>query len=163
MTRFEDRIVELIPTLRRYAASLARNRADAEDLLQDSVETALAQGRTWRGDNLRGWISTIMTNLYRNQWRRGATRMEVMRSQAIIDQPAGPDGFERQQLAAALNRLDPDQRAVLMLVVVEGYSYAEVAEMLSVPLGTVMSRLSRARRRLAEDLAGGNVIEMRRP
>lgn len=163
MKRFEDDLVELIPSLRRYASSLTRSRADAEDLLQDAVETALARSRSWRGGNLRGWAAAIMTNLYRNQWRRRKTFEDVARSQAIVGEPATPDGFERQRLIAALDRLDADQRTVLMLVVVEGFSYAEVAAMLEIPSGTVMSRLSRARRRLAGELAGDNVIELRRP
>lgn len=163
MSQFEDRIVDLIPGLRRYAVSLARNRDDAEDLLQDSIETALSQSRGWRGDNLKGWLATIMTNLYRNQWRRRVNLSTVVETRRIVDQPAGPDAFERSRLVAALNRLDADQRAVLMLVVVEGYAYAEVASMLSIPIGTVMSRLSRARRHLAEHWDNSNVVELRRP
>ncbi|MGB6119036.1 MAG: RNA polymerase sigma factor [Mesorhizobium sp.] len=163
MSRFEDRIVELIPVLRRYASSLARNRPDAEDLLQEAIATALAHERAWRGDNLRGWLSAIMTNIYRNQWRRGISQANAARTQTIVEQQAPADGFARQRIVAALDRLDADQRAVLMLVVVEGYTYAEVAETLGLPAGTVMSRLSRARHRLAAELDGSNVIELRRP
>jgi RNA polymerase sigma-70 factor (ECF subfamily) len=166
MTRPEDRILELMPALRRYAVSLSRNRQDAEDLVQDSLEAAFANLRSWRGANLRGWLLTIMTNLHRGRYRTVAGRAEhrPLDDAAEIAAPAGQDDpLERDRLLAAINLLSPEQRSVLMLVVIEGYAYAEVAGMLDVPLGTVMSRLSRARRSIAEILSGHNIVGLRRP
>jgi RNA polymerase sigma-70 factor (ECF subfamily) len=166
MTRPEDSILELMPALRRYAVSLSRNRQDAEDLVQDSLEAAFANLRSWRGANLRGWLLTIMTNLHRGRYRTVAGRNEhrPLDDAAEIAAPAGQDDpLERDRLLAAINLLSPEQRSVLMLVVIEGYAYAEVAGMLDVPLGTVMSRLSRARRSIAEILSGHNIVGLRRP
>jgi RNA polymerase sigma-70 factor (ECF subfamily) len=165
MTRFERDLLAVLPRLRRYARSLTRNGDDAEDLVQDCVEKAFARRATWRGDNLQGWLMTILTNLNRNR-ARGLGRMPAFVEIDETNEPASDaperDPLQSDRLAAALNRLDPDQRAVLMLVVVEGYRYAEVAAMLAIPTGTVMSRLSRARRNLASALEAGNVVELRR-
>ncbi len=165
MSRFERDVLAVLPRLRRYARSLTRNGDDAEDLVQDCVEKAFARRATWRGDNLQGWLMTILTNLNRNR-ARGLGRMPAFVSIEDAGEPEAAipenDPLERDRLVAALNRIDPDQRAVLMLVVVEGYAYAEVAAMLGIPIGTVMSRLSRARRNLASALAAGNVVELRR-
>ncbi len=152
MTPLEQDLVDLIPQLRRYARSLSSNGADAEDLLQDCLEAAVSAQRNWHGQNLKGWVMTIMTNLSRAQWRRA----RVDRANVIVEETQPPaaltdraDPIAQYQLARAINALSPDHRAVLMLVVVEGYSYAEVAQMLAIPLGTVMSRLSRARQILS--------------
>lgn len=165
MSRFEHQVLELLPRLRRYARSLARDSADAEDLVQDCVEKAFSRRKTWRGDNLQGWLMTILTNLNRNRVRKSAASPALVdydnAGDLPDDRPEG-DPLERDRLAAALNRLHPDQRAVLMLVVVEGYAYAEVAALLDIPVGTVMSRLSRARRTLATLLEGRNIVEFRR-
>jgi RNA polymerase sigma-70 factor (ECF subfamily) len=161
---FEGRLMALMPDLRRYSRSLARSDTDGEDLLQDSIERALTSRATWSGINLRGWVLTIMTNLYRNGTRR-SRRFPAVDIVEAEDMPAaqpGSDPLERARLARAVDALSPDHRAVLMLVVIEGYSYAEVATMAQLPLGTVMSRLARARDQLAKHLAADNVIPLRR-
>jgi RNA polymerase sigma-70 factor (ECF subfamily) len=154
----------LMPDLRRYARSLARSDADGEDLLHDSLERALRSRGQWSGINLRGWVLTIMTNLYRNGTRRGRRFPAAEISEAEDLPSVQPDGdpLERERLARALDALSPDHRAVLMLVVIEGYSYAEVAAIVEVPLGTVMSRLARAREQLGKHLAADNIIPLRR-
>lgn len=165
MRRFEAGVLAAMPRLKRYARSLARDPADADDLVQDCLEKAFARRSTWRGDNLQGWLMTILTNLNRNRLRRaGATPTMVDYDAAGAINAGQPesDPLARDRIASALDRIHPDQRAVLMLVVVEGYAYAEVAAMLEIPAGTVMSRLSRARRALAESLEGGNIVEFRR-
>ena len=165
MSGFEREMLAVLPRLKRYARALTRDASDADDLVQDCVEKAFARQGTWRGDNLQGWMMTILTNLNRNRLRsRGRQPAFVAYDEAeeLAGGQAESDPLERDRLTAALERLDPDQRAVLMLVVVEGYRYAEVAEMLRLPLGTVMSRLSRARRNLAAALEAGNVVELRR-
>lgn len=166
MTRTEDGILALMPALRRYALALSRNRQDAEDLVQDSLEAAFANLGAWRGANLRGWLLTIMTNMHRGRYRTlaGRTRHAAIEAASDVAAPAGPDDpLERDRLVAAIDLLSPEQRSVLMLVVVEGYAYAEVAAMLGIPLGTVMSRLSRARRAIADNLGGHNIVGLRRP
>lgn len=166
VTRVEDGILALLPALRRYALSLSRNRQDAEDLVQDSLEAAFANLGAWRGANLRGWLLTIMTNMHRGRYRTlaGSVRHEAIDAAETVAAPDGAvDPLERDHLLAAINLLPPEQRSVLMLVVIEGYAYAEVAGMLDIPIGTVMSRLSRARRAIAENLSGHNIVGLRRP
>lgn len=162
---FEREVLSLLPSLRRYSRSLTRSDPDGDDLLQDCVEKALMRRGQWRGVNLRAWMFTVMTNLYRNN-RRYAVRhplQELDEADGVAAPENTGDPLERDRLAAALNSLPPDSRAVLMLVVIEGYSYQDVASMLEIPIGTVMSRLSRARQRLSERLTADNVIELRRP
>ncbi len=163
--RFESDILALLPALRRYSRSLTRSDAEGEDLFQDCVEAALARRANWRGINLKAWIYAIMTNLHRNSGRHARRHSAVdLEEAADLPAPATPDDpLERRRLHAALNGLPDEQRAVLMLVVVEGYAYHEVAEILELPIGTVMSRLSRARQRLRDALAEKNIIAMRRP
>ncbi len=162
---FEGQILALLPSLRRYSRSLTRSDNEGEDLLQDCVEKVLARRSQWRGLNLRGWALTIMTNLYRNARRNGPRNMTVELDAAeSLPSPAVPsDPLERARLEDALNGLSEENRAVLMLVVVEGYTYSEVATALDIPIGTVMSRLSRARQRVAERMKADNVITLRRP
>jgi RNA polymerase sigma-70 factor, ECF subfamily len=162
---FEGQILALLPSLRRYSRSLTRSDSDGEDLLQDCVEKVLARRAQWRGLNLRGWVLTIMTNLYRNQRRTivRANMVDIDGAVALAAPETSADPLERSRLEDALNGLSEDHRAVLMLVVIEGYTYQEVADMLDIPSGTVMSRLSRARRQLAERMKSDNVITLRRP
>ncbi len=152
---FEAEMLALMPMLRRYSRSLSRSDADGEDLLQDCVEKALTNKRQWRGTGLKSWAYTIMTNLYRNRHR--AEKRHPSESldghESIAGAETLSDTLENDRLHGALALLSPDMRAVLMLVTVEGYSYQEAAETLSIPLGTVMSRLSYARKLLKEELA----------
>lgn len=161
----EAELLAALPRLRRYARSLTRGSGEAEDLLQDSLARALARQDSWRGQNLPAWLAAVMTSVFRNRGRRdrGAGRRGDL---AEADELAAPlaelDPLQRRRLAAALDQLAPEARAVLMLVVVEGYSYAEVAAALDIPPGTVMSRLSRARKTVAEILGGENVVPFSR-
>lgn len=161
---FETRIMALLPDLRRYARSLSGSDADGEDLLQDGVERLLTARASWSGSNFRGWAMTILTNLYRNSTRRERKFPSVELDEAAhvpaMSQPDDP--LERARLQRALDRLSPDFRATLMLVVVEGHSYAEVAEITHAPIGTVMSRLSRARAEIARYLEEDNIVPLRR-
>ncbi|MFM2279775.1 MAG: hypothetical protein RLZZ444_2006 [Pseudomonadota bacterium] len=161
---FAERLLAHLPGLRRYSRSLTRSDADGEDLLQDCIEKALVHRDSWDGGNFRAWVATIMTNLYRNGLRRGRRFPVVDLDEA--ETIAGPepvsDPLEQRRLAEILDSLQPDQRAVLMLVVVEGYSYAETAAILGTPIGTVMSRLSRARTEMSTRLKNRNIIPLRR-
>jgi len=162
---FEGQILALLPSLRRYSRSLTRSDTDGEDLLQDCVEKVLARRGQWRGLNLRGWVLTIMTNLYRNSRRQTgrAPFVELDSAEEIVSVDPVPDPLEHSRLEDALNSLSEENRSVLMLVVIEGYTYQEVATALDIPIGTVMSRLSRARQRIGERMKADNVITLRRP
>jgi RNA polymerase sigma-70 factor (ECF subfamily) len=148
-----------IPSLRRYARALLRDGDRADDLVQDCLERALSRRHLWRGGtSLRPWLFRIMHNLYANQVR--AQRSRPMH-QPIDGLGAEPRVGEAQtmhvalsEMAQALGQLPEEQRRVVLLVALEGLSYQEVAAVMDVPVGTVMSRLSRGRDRLRR-LAGG--------
>ncbi len=146
-----------LPRLRRYARALVGERAAADDLVQDTLERAWSRVAQWRpGSDLRTWLFAIMHNLRIDQLRRPAVSMTSFEDE-MLELPTRAtqtDGIELEELAAALTRLPEEQRAVLLLVALEDMSYAEVATSLSLPLGTVMSRLSRGRERLRQILAG---------
>lgn len=159
MPRPDDRereVVALIPHLRRYALALLGNRAAADDLVQDCLERAwsrLAQRR--ETGSLRGWLFTIMHNLFVNDLARRRARPAEVELEAEPPVDGGQENrVEISDLARAILRLPPPQRSVLVLVAIEEMSYEEVARLLDVPVGTVMSRLHRARERLAEMGAG---------
>ena len=162
---FENQILSLVPSLRRYSRSLAKSDSDGEDLLQDCVEKVLVRRGQWRGVNLRAWAFTIMTNLYRDRHRRFAQHplVEFDDTLGLTAEDVSGDPLEKTRLQNALNALSPDHRSVLMLVVIEGYGYQDVADLLAIPIGTVMSRLSRARRQMAAHLAENNIVALRRP
>ncbi len=152
----EHAILAEIPRLRRYARALTGNAAEADDLVQDTLERALGKWTLWRPGNLRAWLLTMMHNVFVNQLR--ARPVLVMADEdelaAIPVRPRQHDELELRDLDRALARLPPEQREVLLLVGLEELSYEETARVLGVPAGTVMSRLSRAREKLRAILAG---------
>lgn len=148
-------IVDQLPGLRRYARALTGDTWAADDLVQDTLERACSKWHLWMdGSDLRAWLFTVMHNLFANQLRR-ANRPAVGATQDIDDlahelpAPDAPLGHALD-LQRCLLRLPADQRAVLLLVSLEGMSYQEIAQVTGAPIGTVMSRLSRARSRLQE-------------
>ena len=155
MGGFRQDIEAAVPALRRYARALTRNVELADDLVQDTLVRALRSEHLFHGGDLRSWLYTILTNLNRNRLRSLARRPTV---QTISDNDAsdmaGPEAGERD-IERALASLAEDQRAALLLVVLEGLTYREVAEVQGVPIGTVMSRLHRGRRILKKNLADG--------
>ncbi len=160
-------IEEHIPRLRRYARALVRDPGAADDLVQDCLERALSRWHLWRrqGD-LRAWLFTIMHNIHANQSRRRARRPDGQSVEDLAHEPAG-SGDQGERLAvldlqSALQALPEEQRAVVLLVAIEGLSYAEVARVAGVPIGTVMSRLSRGRERLRQLTDGGGKPNIRR-
>lgn len=158
-------MIDLMPSLRRYARTLTRSDQEGEDLLQDSLERALAKRGQWSGMNLKAWAFSIMTNLYRNETVRAARRraepIDAAEATAIAPDPTA-DPLAQRRLAAAIDSLAPDFRSVLMLVVIESMSYRDVANLLQIPEGTVMSRLARARAQIARYLDADNIIPLRR-
>jgi len=151
-----ESIVELIPRLRRYARALAGERTAADDLVQDTLERAWSKLHLYRrGTDLRAWLFTVMHNVYVNQRRAARSSTPLDEEMPELAQPAREtDTLVLRDLDAAIRRLPPDQREVLLLVALEDMSYAEAAEALGIPIGTVMSRLARAREKLRAMLSG---------
>lgn len=143
-------VIEQLPGLRRYARVLTGDAWAADDLVQDTLERACSKWLLWRsGSDLRAWLFTLMHNLYLNQ-RRGAPPLAAVDIDEVRDRLPGAPGpsDDALDLERCLQRLPAEQRAVLLLVGLEDMSYEETARILAIPVGTVMSRLSRARSRL---------------
>jgi len=142
---FRQSVEATIPALRRYARALTRDSDTADDLVQDTLVRALRSEHLFHGGDVRSWLYTILTNLNRNRLRSLARR-PLLSPIEDNDAPdmAGPEAGGRD-IERALATLVEDQRTALLLVVLEGLSYREVAEVQGVPIGTVMSRLARAR------------------
>src|SRR3954447_16400356 len=142
------RIEACIPALRRYAAALLRNREDADDLVHDCLVRALDQLHTRRDDaDVRAWLFAIMHNLFISQLRRAKARpvsdpLDESHEAAMSIRPEQESTLQWRDLLRGLNRLPADQRSVILLVSVEDLSYAEAANVLGIPIGTVMSRLA---------------------
>jgi len=143
-----DLIVPYIPNLRRYARALVGDRDGADDLVQDTLERAVRKFHLWRPGDLRAWLFSIMHNVFVNQLkaRRIPSDVEVDETIAAPMSSVGP--LDLQDLQRALSTLAPEQREVVLLVALEDMSYADVSRALGIPMGTVMSRLSRGRDRL---------------
>jgi RNA polymerase sigma-70 factor (ECF subfamily) len=142
-----------IPALRRYARALTREPDMADDLVQDALVRALRSEHLFHGGDIRKWLYTILTNLNRNRLRSLARRPATL---PLDEHDSGIGGTDMQarDIERALASVTEDQRATLMLIVLEGLSYREVAEVLGVPIGTVMSRLARARAQIKAYLDG---------
>jgi RNA polymerase sigma-70 factor, ECF subfamily len=156
-------IIEQIPRLRRYARALTGNAHAAEDLVQDCLERAWNKFHLWQtGTNMRAWMFTIMHNIHVNQVRKAVSRPTVVTLNDWTDdrgvKPVQEKRVEVRNVGAALERLPEEQRAVVLLVGLEELSYQEVAKILSIPMGTVMSRLSRGREKLRGLLEENGVV-----
>lgn len=149
---------DCLPALNRFAMTLTRNEDRAGDLVQDTVERALRKVHLFDGSNLRSWLFTICRRVFLNQIRSEKTRGRAV---AVEDAPQSAVSVAQNQeismhfrdVVDAFQQLPLNDRVVLTLVVVEGRKYEEAAELLDIPIGTVRSRLSRARTRL-EGLMG---------
>jgi len=144
-----DGIVAHIPPLRRYARALTGDHAAAEDLVQDTLERAWKRFRLWRrGTNLRAWLFAIMHNVFLNQVKASQSRQDQATDSAEVNLPVTPPQDQRldlRDLNRALRKLSAEKREVILLIGLEQLSYDEAAKVLGVPVGTVMSRLSRGR------------------
>ncbi|MDF1598218.1 RNA polymerase sigma factor [Mesorhizobium sp. YIM 152430] len=152
-----DQLIAFLPNMRRFALSLSRAPDIADDLVQQACERALANAASFEpGTRFDAWIFRIIRNLWIDRTRRQKTAgpsEDVYERQDLV----GEDGQQvvdaRQALTSvkeALDAMPEEQRAIVMLVCVDDLSYRDAAEVLGVPIGTVMSRLARARKRLAE-------------
>ena len=154
MSAFSQRVQAAIPALRRYARALTRDVEVADDLVQDTLVRALRSEHLFQGEEVRSWLYTIMTNLNRNRRRALARRPILMPldDEDVAGAPASQAGL--RDIERALASLGEDQRAALLLVTLEGLSYRETAEVQGVAIGTVMSRLARARAQIKNYLDG---------
>jgi RNA polymerase sigma-70 factor (ECF subfamily) len=156
MNDVDDQLRELLPRLRRFAVSLTRDYSSADDLVQASLEKALSAwtGRRQEGD-LRAWLFSILYRQFVDNHRRSRRYSRMLE---LFTGASGEDQYEpsvertvvARTTLQAFERLNAEQRALLLWVSVEGLSYKEVAGILEVPVGTVMSRLSRARQALRQ-------------
>ena len=154
MNAFQQSIEAAIPALRRYARALTRDAETADDLVQDTLVRALRSEHLFHGGAVRSWLYTILTNLNRNRLRSMARRPIVTQLQDDdAADAAGPEAGGRD-IERALALLVEEQRTALLLVVLEGLTYREIAEVQGVPIGTVMSRLARARMQIKAYLDG---------
>lgn len=148
-----------IASLRRYARALMRDDAGADDLVQEALLRAIERAATFRaGGSLRAWLTGILHNEFINSVRRQASEARRDRSLAELQGEAVSDGDQEHavqlaRLATRFHSLPEQQRAVMHLIAVEGLSYRETADAIGVPIGTVMSRLSRARAALRQEQA----------
>lgn len=160
-------IVDQIPHLRRYGRALLGDKTLADDLVQECLTRAMDRLHLWRpGSNMRVWLMAIMHNLHINEAKRRSARPdqislagahENLRSQA----PGQDAPLLLRDMNEALNKLPDDQRHVILLVGLEGLEYAEAADVLDIPIGTVMSRLGRGRKNLRELLDAGDAPRLR--
>ena len=166
MADAEALLEPLIPALRRYAYALVRDHDAADDLVQDTLERALSRWTLRRRDgDLRAWLFTIQRNLHVSALRQGQRRgAHVELDEATTPSSAAQQesGLEVQDILATLDQLPEEQKSLLLLVGVEDFSYDDAAKIMGVPLGTVMSRLSRGRQRLRALLETGRTTLLRR-
>ncbi|TAL84850.1 MAG: RNA polymerase sigma factor [Candidimonas sp.] len=144
-------MVACLPRLRRYARALIGERSAADDLVQDTCERAWTRLASWRRDSdMRAWLFGIMHNLHVDQRRKPGLITTPMNDASldVSTRATQTDFLEIQDIEAALAQLRVEHREVLLLVALEDMCYEEVANILGIPLGTVMSRLSRAREKM---------------
>src|SRR3954466_11274173 len=158
-----ERLVELIPRLRRYARALVGDRSAADDLVQDTLERAWAKLHLYRrGTDLRAWLFTVMHNVHVNRVRAARPTDPLEEEMPELAQRASQgDALLVRDLDRAISRLPAEQRAVLLLVTLEEMSYETVARTLEIPIGTVMSRLSRAREKLRTMMLGQGPMRLK--
>jgi len=155
-------IVELLPRLRRYAYALTGARADADDLLQTTVERLLEKGVP-DDANLGKWAFRVCKNVWIDEIRARNVRVTAAASgkvsgEEIVDgERVTMDKMAFAEVTEAMNKLPDEQRAALSLVALEGFSYAEAADALDAPIGTIMSRIARARKALTDALSAKTI------
>ncbi len=165
---FRTQLAGELPPLRRFARALCGDAALADDLVQDCVERAITKSHLYDSDRpLRAWLYTVLRNLYISGLRRNGRSTIVKNVDDLIDGEGAVPPQQEERLAvgsvsAALDRLTPQHREVIVLVGLEEMSYRDVAEILGVPVGTVMSRLSRARQHLRSILEDRGHTVLRR-
>jgi RNA polymerase sigma-70 factor (ECF subfamily) len=150
LNTFIDEVEACVPALRRYARALTRNADLADDLVQDCLERAISRRGLFRPTGpVRAWLFTILLNLHRNAQRATRRRGQIVSLDAMPVEPQTPapqpGHLALAEIARAIETLPLDQKEALLLIVLEGMSYAEAAGILGIPQGTLMSRIGRAR------------------
>jgi RNA polymerase sigma-70 factor, ECF subfamily len=157
--RFRKDLVQLLPRLRRFALTLCRNAADADDLVQIACERAIVRSAQWLpGTRLDSWVYTMMRNLWISELRSrrvrtGAGQVDASESDELSTDVGAAEILQGNQIAAMIRALPEGLAATLLLVSIEGHSYQEAADVLDIPIGTVMSRMSKARQLMKDRLA----------
>ncbi len=156
----EQQLVELLPRLRRFAYGLTGSAEKGDELLQAACERALSKSAQWRADTrLDHWMYRIIRNIRidelrsQNIQKRGVEKIMPIYEEAYDGRRMLDSQISADEVHQAMNRLSDDHRTILLLVGVEGYAYKEVSEILGIPLGTVTSRLLRARKALLKELS----------
>lgn len=152
-----SQVEPMIPALRRYARGLLHDAVAADDLVQDCLERVIAHWHRRRNDDSRTWVFAILHNLAINRLRQVSRRgqhvaVEDIGEDLLAHRATQEDGLTRAEIMSALQQLSEEQRSVLLLISIEDLSYAQVAAVLTIPIGTVMSRLSRGREHLRQIL-----------
>jgi RNA polymerase sigma factor (sigma-70 family) len=156
-----SQLIACIPRLRRYARALLGNRTEADDLVQDTMERGWSRLSSWRpGSDMRAWLFSIMHNLHVDRIRKPTLPTEIMDDSTPIPpmSSAQTDTLVIRDMESALRQLPVEQREILLLIALEEMTYEEVATSLQIPLGTVMSRLSRAREKLRALMEGRPLV-----
>ncbi|HEX2135826.1 MAG TPA: sigma-70 family RNA polymerase sigma factor [Microvirga sp.] len=156
-TKFRDLILAAVPSLRAFAVSLTNDPVRADDLVQDTLMRAWSHANRFaNGTNINAWLFTILRNLFHSEYRKRKREVEDIEgsyAQRLRSAPEQQAHVDFQDLQLALARLPPEQREALILVGAEGFSYEEAAQICGCAVGTIKSRVNRARSRLAELLA----------
>lgn len=156
---FRRDLVSMLPKLRRFAMTLTRNANDADDLVQVACERAIARSHLWSGEGrLESWIYAMTRNLWVDEVRKrkvrgGGGMVDIFEQDELNTEAAAEKAVYASQVQKMILSMPEGLASVFLLVNVEGYSYREAAEILGIPIGTVMSRLSTARLRLAAMLS----------
>ncbi len=167
--QWRDDIVVLLPRLRRYCFTLTGSATDADDLLQNTIEKALSRYHQFeQGTDLDKWMFRMCKNLWIDEWRSRRVRGDTVDPMDYKNEPwiDGEDQLvnklKMSEVGSAMNELQDEQRVIIYLIAIEGYSYKEASKFLNVPIGTVMSRLARARKALEILLQGPEMGTQRR-
>ncbi len=160
-SQVREQMIELLPRLQRFAYALTNSKADGDDLLQATFVRAIENLEKWTvGSRLDSWMYRIAQNLHKNQMRHSVVKAKYA-EKTLAEDIGCVDGVrevmrhdELKKVALSIDQLPADQQAVLLLVAVEGYGYKEASQILDIPVGTVTSRLARARKSLTDDIYG---------
>jgi RNA polymerase sigma-70 factor, ECF subfamily len=158
-SRFRRDLVQLLPRLRRFAFTLCGQGADADDLVQMACERAIQRAAQWvPGTRLDSWMFTMMRNLWISELRSrrvrtGSGQVDAGETDELRTEVGAHDILQGNQIASMIRTLPEGMAATWLLVSIEGYSYQEAADVLDIPIGTVMSRMSKARQLMKEKLA----------
>ncbi len=163
---FDEQLLDNVTALRRYAMFLSGDASRADDLVQESLVRVLAHARAWRPiKDIRAYLFTTMHNVFVDNNRRYHARISDQPVESVLANLVSPASqsqrMEILELVEALQELSAEQREAVLLVGLEGMSYAETAKVLGVPIGTVMSRLSRGREALRRLTDRGSVTQLR--